>query len=131
MYLFLNNYFFNFEKLSSKLDLSIKRKQLLLLNEDSQENVTEKNLSALWWSFISTESIQYFSYDSGGTVLSFMNLELRELRLRYNNGWEQRHVECFERQKAFRPMRLDIKLIFYVNRTLKKRLRMIKVIDLQ
>ena len=39
MYLFLNNYFFNFEKLSSKLDLSIKRKQLLLLNEDSQENV--------------------------------------------------------------------------------------------
>ena len=88
MYLLLNNYFFNLKKLNCKLDISIKRKQLLLLNESSQENVTEKNLSALWWGFISMESIQYFSYDSGGTVLSFMDLELRELRLRYNNGWE-------------------------------------------
>ena len=86
MYLLLNNYFFNFKKLNCKLDISIKGKQLLLLNESSQENVTEKNLSALWWGFISMESIQYFSYDSGGTVLSFMDLELRELRLRYNNG---------------------------------------------
>lgn len=55
MYLLLNNHFFNFKKLSSKLDLSIKRKQLLLLNEGSQENVTEKYLSALWWGFISME----------------------------------------------------------------------------
>lgn len=63
--LFLHNYFFFFifENLSSKPDLSIKRRQLLLLHEGSQENVNRKEPSHLIVEFYHHRVIWYFCYN--------------------------------------------------------------------